>query len=287
LRIQLKGGSLMAIITISRGTFSGGKSLAECVAEKLGYRCLARAELAEAVERYGVSEEKLSKVIGEAPHLWEHLSSERARYLDCVRAILIDEVKDGDVVYHGIAGHFLLRGAPQVLRVRVVANMEFRIKAAMERGALTREDAIQVIRTMDDKRARWARFLYHVDWSDPSLYDLVLNLDQISLSSACDIVCNSVNLEEYKATPESRKIMDDLVLSSHVRAVIAEHKNISDREIEIEADGGVVTIGGTANSLVDADRVRIIVRKMPGVKEVKSQLRVRIPGVTTTRIDEN
>ena len=35
----------MAIITVSRGTFSGGQSLAECVAEKLGYRCLPRFAL--------------------------------------------------------------------------------------------------------------------------------------------------------------------------------------------------------------------------------------------------
>ena len=30
----------MAIITVSRGTFSGGKSLAECVSKKLGYKCM-------------------------------------------------------------------------------------------------------------------------------------------------------------------------------------------------------------------------------------------------------
>ena len=47
----------MAIITISRGTFSGGQSLAEYVAGKLGYRCLAREVLIEAARQYGVDEE--------------------------------------------------------------------------------------------------------------------------------------------------------------------------------------------------------------------------------------
>jgi cytidylate kinase len=277
----------MAIITISRGTFSGGLGLAQCVSEKLGYRCLARVELVEAARRYRVSEEKLSRAISEAPHLWERLTAERARFLACTRATLIREVKDNNVVYHGIAGHFLLKGVPCVLRVRVVANMEFRIAGAMERGALTREDAIQVIRTMDEKRARWAKFLYHVDWSDPSLYDVVINLDQISLTSACDIICTSANLEEYKATPESRKVMNDLVLGSHVRAIIAARKNISDHGVEVEADDGVVTISGTVDSLVDADRIRVAVRKVPGIKEIKSQVRVRIPAVTTARIDRN
>ncbi len=270
----------MAIITISRGTFSGGRDLAERVAERLGYRCLPRVALYEAANRYGVSEEKLSRAISEAPHLWERLSSEKARYLACARAALLNEVKDDNVVYHGLAGHFLLKGVPHILRVRVIANMEFRTKAAMDRGHPTEEDAIQVIRTMDDKRARWTKFLYHIDWNDPSSYDLVINLDQISLSSACEVVCYAVSLDGFRTTPEWRKTMDDLVLSTEVRAVIAANaasKNIADAGIEIEADEGVVTVGGTVASLGDADKIREIVRTIPGVKEIDSKMRVHAP----------
>ena len=265
----------MAIITISRGTFSGGKSLAECIAEKLGYRCLSRVESLGAARRYGVSEEKLSRAISEAPGILEHLSSERRRFLVFIRAALVSEVKDDRVVYHGLAGHFLLSGVPNVLRVRVIASMEFRIKAAMERGHLTREDAIQVIRTMDDKRAKWTKFLYHVDWNDPSPYDLVINLDQINLSSACEIVCHTVSLDEFLTTPGWQKTMDDLTLSTEVRAIIAANGSIADAGVEIEADGGVVTIGGTVGSLEDADKIRETVRTIPGVKEINSKMQVQ------------
>jgi len=283
-----KKEDVMAIITISRGTFSGGKGLAECVAEKLGYRCLPRVTLYEAASKYGISEEKLSKAISEAPHFWEHLSSERIRYLACVRAALINEVKDGDVVYHGLAGHFLLKGVPHVFRVRVITDMESRIKAVMDRRALTREDAIQVIKMIDDKRARWARFLYHVDWADPSLYDIVLNLDpeRIDLFGACEVVSRAVSVKKYQTTPETQRIMANLVLGSHVRAIIATHTHISDREIEVDAEDGVVTLGGTVDSIVDADRVKIIVGDIPGVKEVISQMRVRLSGVTTAKRSE-
>ena len=47
----------MSIITISRGTFSGGKAIAECVAENLGYACVSREILSDAAETYGVSAE--------------------------------------------------------------------------------------------------------------------------------------------------------------------------------------------------------------------------------------
>jgi len=37
----------MSIITISRGTFGGGKAFAENLAQKLGYPCLSREQLSE------------------------------------------------------------------------------------------------------------------------------------------------------------------------------------------------------------------------------------------------
>lgn len=276
----------MAIITISRGTFSGGQSLAECVAQKLGYRCTSREVLVEAAREYGVPEERLSKALTEKPGVLERLTSERHRYLASIRAALIREVRDEKAVYHGHAGHLLLRDVPHVLRVRVIANMEFRIKAAMDRQNLSREEAIQYIKKVDQERVRWTRFLYHVDWHNPGLFDVVINLDQISLSEACDMVCDVANTEQFKATPQLQKTMDDLVLSSHLEAIVANNRRISG-EVEIEADGGVVTLRGTVESLVDEDRVKIMVRKVPGVEEINSKMRMRLAGVTTARIDEN
>ncbi|MFC1980417.1 cytidylate kinase family protein, partial [Chloroflexota bacterium] len=66
----------MAIITISRGTFSGGQSLAEDVAKKLGYRCISREVLVEAARQYDVAEESLRKTLIEKPGFLEHRSLE-------------------------------------------------------------------------------------------------------------------------------------------------------------------------------------------------------------------
>jgi len=264
----------MAIITVSRGTFSGGQSLAECIAEKLGYRCISREVLVEAAREYGAPLEKLSKALAEAPGFLERFTTERVQYLAYIRAAICKEVKDDRVVYHGHAGHLLLKGLPHVLRVRVIADMEFRIKAAMERQNLSRGKAIEFIKDIDEKRVKWTRFLYHADWYDPSLYDIVINLEFISIDDACEIVCRIASLDKFKITPESQKVMDDMVLSTEVSATLAGSKGIADAGIEIEADGGVITIGGTVGSLEDADKIREIVRKMPGVKEINSNMRV-------------
>src|SRR5919197_611039 len=51
----------MSIITISRGSFSGGQALAERVAQRLGYSCLSREVLVEAAATYGVPESTLAQ----------------------------------------------------------------------------------------------------------------------------------------------------------------------------------------------------------------------------------
>jgi cytidylate kinase len=276
----------MAIITISRGTFSGGQILAEGIARKLGYHCLSRELLVETAKQYGISEAKLSTAISEAPGVIERLHSERKKYLSCLRAMLIREVKDENVVYHGHAGHLLLNGVPNILRVRVIANIERRVKALTEHSNLSREKALQFIKRVDEERVRWTRFLYHVDWRDPSLYDMILNLDHITDSDACDIVCHTAGMRQYQSTTQSRKLLDDLLLSSHLEAIIANTASISGgKEVEIKADGGIVTIEGTVGSLVDADKVRILTVKTPGVKQIDSRMKVRLFGVPPSIID--
>ncbi len=273
----------MAIITISRGTFSRGQRLAECVAQKLGYRCLGREVLVEAAREYGVPDQKLSEALTKRPGILEFLTRERKHYLACIRATICREAKDGNLIYHWHAGHLLLRGVPNVLRVRVVANMEFRIRVLTDHHNVSREQAMQYIKKIDEERVRWTRSLYHMDWQDPSLYDVVINLERMKLSDACDTVCHIANMEQFKTTPQWQKRMDDLALSSHLTAIIANNKSISG-EVEIEADGGVVTIKGAVESLLDADRVRIIVRNEPGVKEINSQMRLRTVGIPANAI---
>lgn len=265
----------MAIITISRGTFAGGQSLAECVAEKLGYRCVARDVLIEAAKEYGVDEEKLYRSLIEKPGLLERRTLDRIHYTAYIRAALCKEAQADNLVYHGHAGHLLLKGVPHVLRVRVIANMEQRIRAAMDRKGFSREEAIEYIDKVDEGRAKWTRYLYHVDWQDPALYDMIINLEHININNACELIRVATNLDEFRTTPESQRIMDDLVLSTDVRARVAADKHIGDAEVEIEAHGGVVTIGGTVGLIAESDKIKEIARSTPGVSEVNSKMRVR------------
>jgi cytidylate kinase len=262
----------MAIITISRGTFSGGQQLAECVAEKLGYRCVSGEMLLKAASEYGVTEEELSRALSKKPGILERLTSERDQYLAYIRATLFKEAKNDNLVYHGHAGHLLLEGIPHVLRVRIIANIEFRIKALSDHHSLNREDALQFIKRVDEERIEWARFLYHIDCRDPAIYDLVVNLDRMSLDSACELVCRAAGLNPFKSTLISQKLVDDLALSNHIMAILASDRTIVIDGLTIKSDSGVVTIDGVAKWVDDIRKIETTASKIPGVSKVVSNI---------------
>jgi cytidylate kinase len=267
----------MAIIAISRGTFSGGEALARRLAERLGYQCISREVILQAAWGYGVPAEELTAAMEKPPWLWERLFGERAAYLTFVRAALCEHARGGKVVYHGHLGHLLLPGISHVIGVRAIADMEFRIKAAMQQQNLAREDAIAYIEKVDKERRLWTRLLYDVEWDDPSLYDVVLNLSRMRLATACEMVAHMSEQEEFKPTPESVKAMQDLTLHSRVLAALVKDFRTRGADLRVTADDGIVTITGTTQLPAVVDLVPSVVRQVEGVKEVRSEVTTVIP----------
>ncbi len=57
----------MAIITISRGSYSFGKMIAERVADILSYRCMSREVLVETASKNHIKEKELFKALHDSP----------------------------------------------------------------------------------------------------------------------------------------------------------------------------------------------------------------------------
>ena len=123
----------MSVITISRGSFSGGKILAECLAQRLGYRCVDRDVIVERAAAYGVSQDDIREALEKPPGFMERFNHKRYLYLALVQAALCEEVRTGNAVYHGLAGHLLLKGGRPILRTRIIAPLEFRIQMVRDR----------------------------------------------------------------------------------------------------------------------------------------------------------
>jgi cytidylate kinase len=259
----------MAIITVSRGTFSGGTSLAECLAGRLGYDIISREVLAEAAVRYGASEAKLAEALEKSPGFWDRFLHDRRRYLAFVQAALAERVSRDNVVYHGHAGQLLLKGVRHVLRVRLIAPIEYRVSQVMTRLGQSREAALSHIDRVDREREQWTRFLYGVDWRDPSLYDMTLSLEHAGLDSACEAIVAMARRPEFQADEASTKAMADLLLASRVRAALARDEATAHAEVNVRADAGVLEIEGRLTDPVLVDDVIGKAGEVSGVTGVK------------------
>ena len=269
-----KGGE-MAIITISRFTMSGGEKLAECLSDKLGIPSVSREVISQVASQFGISEavllEQVQKTKG-GP------SPERRLYLASLQLVLAEKAQRGAFIYHGLAGHFLLRGVPQILKVGIVAPVKVRAERLMAQKNISMEEAVRSIQRWDEKSIKWARFLYDVDWLDPSLYDLVINIAEIGVESACEIVLCALDQQEFKESPGTQFLIDDLVLASRVKVQLAANETTRGLELEVEAKkqvlritGRVLMVGGIF-SWRGEDRIRNdlieVAMAVPGVEKV-------------------
>ncbi|MCX6543290.1 MAG: cytidylate kinase family protein [Acidobacteria bacterium] len=258
----------MSIITISRGTFSGGKRLAECLADRLGYPCLSREVIAEAAAVYGVSQVELGAALSQPPSFWDRFRRDRDRYLAYIRAVLCQRAKVGNLIYHGHAGHHLLAGVRHVIRVRVVADLSYRIHAAMAQCNMTSGQAEAYINKVDEDRRKWTRFLYGVAWEDASNYDVVLNLEYLGAAGACEVVVRMTELEQFEQTEQSQTAMQNLAVASLVTAALARDQRTRDSDFRVQADAGTVTIEGMVRMAATVGEAAEVASATEGVRAV-------------------
>ena len=258
----------MGVITISQGSFSGGRMLAEAVARRLGYRSIDREQIVSRAAQWGVSEQDLHTAMERPPSFFGQSQHTKYRYLAFVQAALAEEARKGNAVYHGLAAHLLLGKGQHVLRARIIAPMAFRVAMVEYRRGYNRKDAIAFVERMDDERRKWTRFLYGVDWTDTSLYDVVLNLEQMTLVDACDAICTLAEAACFQATAETQADLDNLALASRVKAELAMNTDTYDLQFEVAADAASVSIKGGADSPDQVKRIRTLVHNIPGVRNV-------------------
>jgi len=258
----------MAVITISRGSFSGGKMLAECLAKALDYRCVDRDVIVEKAAAYGVPQDQLKDALEKPPTFWDRFKHTKYIYLTLIQAALAEEVQYGKAVYHGNAGHLLLRGISHVFCIRLIAPLSYRTDVVMVRQGLSHEDAVRYIEEKDRQRRDWTRFLYGVDWLDPSFYDLTVNLQTLALDSAVEIAAVAVERPEFQVTDDSRKAMADLLLASRVRAALAANRSTAPAAVDVRADGDVVYLKGRIRPASMVEDIIDVASAVPGVKRV-------------------
>jgi len=258
----------MSIICISRGSYYRGKDVAEKVATILGYQCVSRDSLLAASDEFDIPEIKLTRNIQHATQILERYSFGRERYVHFISAAILKRLKENDHVYHGLAGQFFAHDVSHLLKIRVIADLDDRVKAEAARENISEDKARMQLKHDDEERQKWALFLYGVDIADPALYDLTVNVSAMGVDDSAELIAQTATLACYKATEESLRNINDQALAAEIRAALFDFPlaGVSTREgrlyvnvkaPEEQADQIRARIESTVGVLIDLSMVEI------------------------------
>lgn len=258
----------MQIVCVSRGSYSNGRAFAERLATKLGCPCLGREELLDLAASAGIAAGKLEMACLKPRGLNERMMLEREHFQAFATQQLVERALDGPLVYHGRTGHLLLQGVSHVLRLRVVADMETRIKSVEERLGLDRDKARRYIEQVEDDRRRWVRTFYNLDWDASTGYDFIVNLEHTSAENTAAAFCAVVQLPEFRETPATRRTLEDLLLAARCRVALAKDDRTYNASFRVQATGGVVSVTYQPRHAAAAAAIPRVLEPVPGVSRL-------------------
>ena len=258
----------MSIITISRGSYSRGKEVAEKLARALNYECISREIILEASEHFNIPELKLVRAIHDAPTILDRFTSGKERFIAFFRATLLTHLQRDNVVFHGLGSHFFLQKFPHVLKVRISANIEDRIREEMIREKISAEEARLVLVNDDEERRKWGLQIFGQDSWNAQLYDMILHIGNMSVDEAVSIILHAVEQPCFKSNPESRRMLADEALSAQVEASLVK----AFPKVLVDSGNGEVFVnvrGSLADEKNLTEKVKRLAEKVEGVKNIQ------------------
>lgn len=268
----------MFFITFSRKMGTNGTEIARQVANKLGYQFYDTEAIENAAREMGFLE-NIKEIDEKAPSLFQRLFSHKpAIELDRLNSIIYELVGRGDAVFLGRGGQILLRDFNCALHIRVTASLEKRIQNLVERG-MHREAASKAIEDSDHERSSFIRFAFKVDWDDDDLYDLVLNMDKVTVKLAADTILTMARSDEIKAcSVDAMKSLEMMGLKNRAEAALIEagltYGPAGAYVSIILEEPGRVRLLGVVDDKANKTRAEKVIKNVKGVESIENQIRV-------------
>jgi cytidylate kinase len=259
----------MPIITISRGSYYHGKSIAHKLAKKLGYTCLSRDKIIEDLKEFHLPEIKLLRGINDAFSVLDRFPHGKKRFVATIKSAILQQFLSDNVVYHGLVGHHFVRNISHVFKVRIIADTENRVADEMARENISEEKARYILKKDDEERRKWGMFLHGIDIMDPETYNLILRIGHLSEDEAVDIIANAVTLPAFQETAESKSTLVNSAMAALVSKELFDFPNSV-----VIAENGKVRISLKApesQQPVIRDRIDQILSNLEGLEEITIQ----------------
>ena len=267
----------MHFITFSRKMGTNGSEIARMVSEKMGYRFYDTEAIDRAAKEMGFME-SVKGVDDKPPSLFQRLFSHKpAIALDRINSVIYELAERGDAVFLGRGSHILLRSFECALQIRVTASVEKRVQNLVARG-FQRDAAARAIERSDHERGAFIKFAFGVNWENSELYDMVLNMDKMSVDLAVSTILNAARSEEIKAcSVDALRSLEIMGLSSRAEAALIEagftYGPINSVSVTVVAPGKV-QLGGMVEDAAGKAMAEKVVKGLKGVVSIENQIRV-------------
>jgi cytidylate kinase len=187
------------VVTVSRQHGAGGAAVARHLADELRLDLFDREIIQRVAESTHLSERVVASLDDKDKELltdWLAAISTRT-YLSPVEYRYHLSRVVGTIAQHGGAvilgrGAHLILGQGEALRVLVVAPVEARVRAVMERERLGEREARRRIESVEADRKAFLMKHFHSDFADPAAFDVVVNTGVLGVDGACETIRTAV-----------------------------------------------------------------------------------------------
>ncbi len=265
----------MPVIAITREMGSLGKDVARGVSEALGIPVIYHEIIDHLADRMRLRKSHVMRLLDGRAGILERMTADQTSLSIFAAEEIVNAALQGKgAVIRGWGATQLLRGMPSVVRVRVCAPFEVRLQRMLERlGTDDAEKVAEEIRDNDEAHAAIMKRHFSVDYTDPELYDLVLNTERVSVPECVDQVLRLVRSPQFAETEASRERLKDLGLLWQVRAALRSAPRTRDMRVTVKVEQGCVSFDGAGYSAEERAALREVAAGVPGVRDTEDLMR--------------
>ena len=190
------------VITINRELGSGGRTIGEKLAQRLGVAFYDKALIQGLQGKYDLTIEEIERLKGQKHNWWadfkrslkiapNYVAPQIISAKDSIPDFLITDdifrseteilkgiAEEESCVIAGRSGFFVFRNHPNHLSILIQAGMDYRISRLVEKRGISREEAQSIIKEVDTGRENYVRKYTGTSRYDTRNYDIVLNADE-------------------------------------------------------------------------------------------------------------
>ncbi len=201
------------VISINRELGSGGRTVGEKLAQKLGVSFYDKALIKALEEKYNLTAEEIEALKGRSHSWWadfkrviglgyslsnnpdfkpslinepDLLTTDEMYRAEC--EILNGMAADESCIIAGRSGFYIFRNHPNHLSILIQASMEHRVQRLVRKRDITPEQAETIIKEVDSMRDNYITKYTGTNRYDARYYDLVINMDGKTEDQVVDLI---------------------------------------------------------------------------------------------------